>query len=328
MKRLLWLGASILAVAGFLASCAKAPEGPASQAVAAPYHVGDYELVIDGAKGTGELRPLASTFAPTWGGGSGFTIGVRGRAGSYAGSTFQQQWCVYNNNNAPGTPPIWGVMLVARNYNGQSVPWVNSDNPTSNCFAEQCPASGGPGPIFWSFITNTTSQKGYIPYGTAQNCSVSNNSLWKGATFTQSAAGTSYIRLSLMLYEPAGEVVDVDSNNGLGIVAGSAINNSYALLGRYQNDPAFPLLGNGNYIPDTGSTNYFAFPVTVTTGAIPVHSVTAGNASYANFTIFNTNLGYTIMPLKSETIPNHYALGNFNGSLNESWNASPAATVT
>lgn len=323
LARLAWIGVCCLFVAGFLSACAKAPEKKIVQATAQPYHVGDYELILDPATGTGELKPLVNTFEPpSWGGGTGFTIGVRGSGGSFAGGVWRQDWCVYNTSGSD----IYGVAMIVRSYSGTAPSAFNSDNPNSDCYADSCACGTSNGPYHWGFFTSTTFRKGFMPsHATNKDCNTGvNHSIAKPIQIT--VGGSSRIWLSLMIYEPSGEVVDADADRGIG-TAPTAVNDVFVMLGKQSPDPALETaLCNGNYIASTGgSNNTFIFPL-ATAGAVPAHSVTVGKAGWANFTVYNTNLGYTIIPLKEKALPMHYAVGNFNGSLNEGWGGLPAAT--
>jgi len=328
MKRLAWIGGMCLLVIGFLSSCAKPPEQKVVKATAQPYHVGDYELILDPVAGTSELRPVATSrdVSPTTGGG-GFTIGVRGWGGTFAGGQFRQNWCVYNNNSGAD---IYGVAMIAKSYSGTAPSYINGDNPNANCYADSCGACGSHnGPYHFAFFTSSTAwQKGYITQAANDNCNTGTNHS-AGKSITVTVGGATSITLALMIYLPSGEVVDSDADRGIG-TAPAAVNDVFAMLGKQSPDPALPaLLCGGNYIPSTGaSSNYFVFPVATTSYAMPAHAVTVGKAGYANLTVYNTNLGYTIMPIKSKTVPPHYAVGNYNGTLNQAWNASPVATTS
>jgi len=325
MKRLAWIGGIFLLVAGFLSSCAKAPEQKIVSATAGPYHVGDYELVLDPVAGTGELKPLVSTFAVSSFAGGGLTIGVRGQNSSYTGGVFSQDWCVYNANNVSGNPDIYGIAIIVMGYTGGQ-PTVFGGTDGGSCMANSCGACGThSGPYYWSFWNKTaTFKKGFIPWGSATDCSAANSTAWKTVTIT-TPVPTSII-LSLMIYEPSGEVVDADAGRGIS-TAPTAINGGFVLFGKQQADPAFPLLCNGNY-KSALAANTFLFPVTTTTTAVPAHAVTVGLSGYGNATVYNTTLNYTIMPIRAKTLPSHYAVGNYNSSLNQGWNASPVATVS
>jgi len=133
----------------------------------------------------------------------------------------------------------------------------------------------------------------------------------------QSNTGYSISRWRLYKDAILGKIVD--RNTGSAITSGG-----WAMLGSSSPDNTnFPELGSGNFT-DTDAQGNFGFPYLGTT--VTSFTVTAGATNYARQTIIGTTNRNITLKLKSRTLNQKIAAGNYNNTL-AVINPNPAVTV-